>query len=241
MKADEQPRAGSVMGRLRRVRHTLGRWRAAFRLIRLLRHAARVSQTPEEVIAAAREGREDVWIWPSQVPSEIAALLEVVRAERPRRVLEIGTWRGGTLYLLTWASSADARILSLDIEDHDRVYSRLFKSFGHGGKRVVSWTADSHLESTRVAVADFFDGPIDVLFIDGDHSAAGVRRDYELYAPLVRPGGLIAFHDIVDSAPDRVGAVPAFWREVRTQLDDPTELVESWQQAGWGIGFGRAR
>jgi predicted O-methyltransferase YrrM len=35
------------------------------------------------------------------------------------------------------------------------------------------------------------------LFIDGDHSCAGVKRDFELYAPLVRSRGIVAFHDIL--------------------------------------------
>jgi hypothetical protein len=34
-----------------------------------------------------------------------------------------------------------------------------------------------------------------LLFIDGDHRYEGVRRDFEMYSPLVGAGGLIAFHD----------------------------------------------
>jgi predicted O-methyltransferase YrrM len=161
--------------------------------------------------------------------------------ERPRRVLEIGTANGGTLYLLAWASSAEARVLSIDVREFDRLRRRLFKSFARDRQRVVIRRADSQLASTRSAVAQFFDGPIDLLFIDGDHRAASVRRDYELYASLVRRGGLIAFHDIVDGVAENVGGVPAFWREVRTELDAPIEFVESWNQGGWGIGVGRAR
>lgn len=36
---------------------------------------------------------------------------------------------------------------------------------------------------------------IAALFVDGDHSYFGVKRDIELYAPRVVPGGFIAFHD----------------------------------------------
>ncbi|WP_375782907.1 class I SAM-dependent methyltransferase [Bradyrhizobium sp. Pha-3] len=35
----------------------------------------------------------------------------------------------------------------------------------------------------------------DAVFIDGDHSARGVRRDYALAKAKVRPGGIIIFHD----------------------------------------------
>jgi predicted O-methyltransferase YrrM len=37
--------------------------------------------------------------------------------------------------------------------------------------------------------------PCDCAFIDGDHSAIGVLRDSELARELVRPGGMIVWHD----------------------------------------------
>lgn len=40
---------------------------------------------------------------------------------------------------------------------------------------------------------------VGLLFIDADHSYEGVRRDFESWSPLVRPGGIVAFHD--DFAP----------------------------------------
>jgi len=54
-----------------------------------------------------------------------------------------------------------------------------------------------------------FKQPIDLLFIDGNHEIEAVVKDYEQWSPLVRPGGLIAFHDVVlDTDPDPPG--PAF-------------------------------
>lgn len=38
-------------------------------------------------------------------------------------------------------------------------------------------------------------GPIDVLFIDGDHSYEGVMHDIESWIPHLRRGGLALFHD----------------------------------------------
>lgn len=37
--------------------------------------------------------------------------------------------------------------------------------------------------------------PIDFLLIDGDHSEAGVRSDWECWSRFVAPGGVILFHD----------------------------------------------
>ncbi len=38
-------------------------------------------------------------------------------------------------------------------------------------------------------------GQVDLLFIDGDHSYEGCRRDVDQYTPLVRPGGYFILHD----------------------------------------------
>jgi len=38
-------------------------------------------------------------------------------------------------------------------------------------------------------------GPVDLLFIDGDHSYEGVKKDFENYSPLVESGGYIIFDD----------------------------------------------
>jgi len=39
--------------------------------------------------------------------------------------------------------------------------------------------------------------PIDLLFIDGDHSYEGVKADWAAYAPLLAPGATVVFHDYV--------------------------------------------
>jgi predicted O-methyltransferase YrrM len=45
--------------------------------------------------------------------------------------------------------------------------------------------------------------PIDLLFIDGDHGYAGVKRDFESFAPHVTRFGIVAFHDTLwDIRPD---------------------------------------
>jgi predicted O-methyltransferase YrrM len=63
--------------------------------------------------------------------------------------------------------------------------------------------------------------PIDMLFIDGDHSYEGVKRDWELFSPHIVPFGVVVFHDTMwDLAPDSPYSrsdmgVPAFVEELR--------------------------
>lgn len=54
------------------------------------------------------------------------------------------------------------------------------------------------IKASSEEAAREWDQPIRLLFIDADHSYEGVKNDYELWAPHVVPGGIIAFHDTVD-------------------------------------------
>jgi spermidine synthase len=76
--------------------------------------------------------------------------------------------------------------------------------------------ANSQIEETKNLVKDFCP-QYDLIFIDGDHSYEGVRRDFELYQELLSPRGYIVFHDI---DPDHVfrdgagGEVYQFWKDI---------------------------
>jgi predicted O-methyltransferase YrrM len=51
------------------------------------------------------------------------------------------------------------------------------------------------IRQTSQEAASLWSRNIDLLFVDGDHSLAGVRRDFESFAPSINPDGLIVFHD----------------------------------------------
>ncbi|WP_276955237.1 class I SAM-dependent methyltransferase [Allomeiothermus silvanus] len=52
--------------------------------------------------------------------------------------------------------------------------------------------------TTVQAVAEGWSQPIDFLFLDGDQSPQGARASYELLAPFLKPGGLLALHNSSD-------------------------------------------
>lgn len=54
---------------------------------------------------------------------------------------------------------------------------------------------------------------IDYLHIDADHNYDGVKLDWDLYRPLVRPGGLISLHDTVNER--EPCGVPRLMREIQ--------------------------
>lgn len=181
----------------------------------------------------------------TQKPAEIRTLFERVRAERPRRVLEIGLDEGGTLFLWARAAARDGRLVSVDVRPLGRLgaaspFALERRGFARPGQRIhLVMPADSHDEATRRRVVSLFGGePLDFLFIDGDHSYEGVRRDFELYAPLVRPGGLVAFHDVSPRTTPATEGTARFWRELAAERE-VEELVAP-GDAGFGIGLLRA-
>jgi predicted O-methyltransferase YrrM len=171
-----------------------------------------------------------------QIPSEITALAERVAALSPRRILEIGTASGGTA--LIWSYLAREQVVTCDLQDM-RFQAPLFQGFPPPGSacRLDALSGDSHDSSFRARVVDVLDGqPVDFLFIDGDHTESGVTRDYLDYKSLVRPGGLIAFHDIVESQPLQSNQVYHLWKRL-TPLADCEELIADRGQCGFGIGI----
>lgn len=54
---------------------------------------------------------------------------------------------------------------------------------------------------------NFADDSVDFVFIDADHSEAGMRADLAAWAPKIKPGGILAGHDY--SAADWPGVVRA--------------------------------
>lgn len=76
---------------------------------------------------------------------------------------------------------------------------------------------NSHDPATRAKVEDALgDETVDFLFIDGDHTYEGARQDFEEYGALVRPGGIIAIHDINEDGADEdpESGVGRFWKDL---------------------------
>lgn len=179
----------------------------------------------------------------SQVRSELLALGELLAALRPERALEIGTAGGGTLLFLTHLASPLATIVSVDLPGgrfgggYSARRKWAYRRFARARQQLHLLQGDSHsvkmLEQANALLAG---QPLDYLFIDGDHRYEGVKRDFEMYGPLVRKGGLIAFHDIVEGPSDNVGGVPRFWQEIRAQHRH-REFVDDPLQGGYGLGI----
>ena len=176
-----------------------------------------------------------------QVQEELARLLEMVDAAKPRCVLEIGTANGGTLFFWTRVATPDATLISIDLPagDFGEGYAQwripIYRRFPLPGQTLHLIRGDSHAPETRDRAQVLLDGDkVDFLFIDGDHTYDGVRADFELFAPLVRPGGLIALHDVVVHR-DTTCQVHRLWEQLQ-QAHRTTDLTSDPDQGWAGIG-----
>lgn len=217
----------------RRLRHPINA-RYAFR--RLAEYHAQ-ARTLEEVVDWAMHfgGSGYMRVKTLQIPSEITALAKKVASIRPHIILEIGTARGGTT--LIWSHIASRRVISCDVQDM-RFQESLFTRFPPPGSncRVTLLSGDSHNPDFKLRVAKSLAGDkVDFLFIDGDHTESGVTQDYLEYREFVRPGGLIAFHDILENQPLEINQVYHLWKRLKP-VAQTEEFVENPAQCGFGIG-----
>jgi predicted O-methyltransferase YrrM len=177
-----------------------------------------------------------------QVPAEVRGLVKELETIKPKRLMEIGTAGGGTLFMISRAVDPQALIISLDLPGgmwgggYPWWKSRVYRGMSLPGQRVELVRADSHdpksFERVRAILGN---KQLDFLFIDGDHTYEGVKKDFEMYGPLVRRGGLIGFHDISDHPTRAGGEVPRFWRQLAATRP-VQEFIEKPNQ-GYGIGL----
>jgi predicted O-methyltransferase YrrM len=173
-----------------------------------------------------------------QLESEISRLAQFVAALTPKNILEIGTGSGGTLVI--WAALASHQVISCDCKELKRLRP-LLEAMPPPGSRcqIKLLTGDSHSASLRMRVLHELQGEmVDFLYIDGDHAEMGVKQDWENYHGLVRRGGLIAFHDIVEKQPSPFNQVATFWKTIRQNFDTE-EVIADRNQCGYGIGIVR--
>ncbi|MFX1569937.1 MAG: class I SAM-dependent methyltransferase [Promethearchaeota archaeon] len=181
----------------------------------------------------------EINLTPYQIKSEIIRFLKLMDSFNPKIILEIGTAMGGTLFLFSRFVSSDAILISIDLLKGKigGKNTAFIKSFAQKKQKIILIRSDSHKLSTFQRIKKILKNmKIDILFIDGDHTYEGVKKDFEMYKPLVKPEGLICFHDIIQGSNDKVGGVPNFWNEIRENCKT-NEIIEKYHQEGYGIGI----
>jgi len=161
-------------------------------------------------------------------PADTDALLGLVKSVRPRVMIEFGCNYGRTAAVLLKQVPTLETYIGIDVPFAHR------PALGCQQSEVPLYPGEHAANDPRFSVllrdsrtltkADL--EPCDAVFIDGDHSEAAVLHDSRLARELVRPGGIIVWHDVgnraveVDRALDQLAwpITPvantwiAFWR-----------------------------
>lgn len=177
-----------------------------------------------------------------QHEAELAPLLDLIKDSRV--IVELGTLHGGTFHALCWAAHPEALCISIDLERTPTEagggaalpYDEL-ASHAQPGQTVVQILGDTHSADTQRRLEQALDGRmVDALLIDADHHYHAVAQDHEDYQAFVKPGGIIAFHDIHRSSGHQAGCeVDRYWADTKPTLgDDVYEYVV--QECEMGIG-----
>jgi predicted O-methyltransferase YrrM len=143
-----------------------------------------------------------------------AQLLTTLASGRDR-VVELGVYEGSSALVLLRALGPGAALHLVDPFGHHPGALRagwaategatrrvLARAAGAPGAARVEW----HVERSEDA-ARHWTQPVDLVFVDGDHTEAACALDWELWHPHVRPGGHVVFHD-ARSAPGSPPGLP---------------------------------
>jgi predicted O-methyltransferase YrrM len=132
---------------------------------------------------------------------EAALLYRLGRDATAGPIAEIGRFKGGSTFVFASAMRDGVELWSYDFhvalradmpgEQLDGELRAALERYGLAHK-VHLLVADSR-------TADPPPAPLEVLFIDGDHSYEGAKADCARWGAFVRPGGHMLFHDAVDT------------------------------------------
>ena len=179
-----------------------------------------------------------------QVENEIVPFLDFVAKHAPVVIGEIGLKHGGNSFMFLRKLQNAELYLGMDLvlENINKL-----KFYRRPSQTMHILEGNSQLpEVVNRAKRYLGDRRFDFLFIDGDHEYDGVLEDLIQWYPLVRPGGLIAFHDIVPDQETRTGkkdegsqlwggGVHKLWANIKSHFEC-NEFVDDWEQGGFGIG-----
>ena len=112
-------------------------------------------------------------------------------------IVEIGSYLGAsTTFLAAGAKENSSQVYCVDTWKNDAMsegprdtFDEFISNTDLYRKLIVP------IRGKSVDVGREFDKPIDMLFLDGDHSYEACRVDVETWLPKVKPGGSILLHD----------------------------------------------
>jgi len=111
-------------------------------------------------------------------------------------LVEIGVAEGASAVALREAMAPNGKLLLIDPFHLSRFQSiNATRRAAHNAVERCRNGSVVWMERFSNEAVKEWNGPIDFLFIDGDHSDSGVRQDWDQWHRFVAPGGIVGFHD----------------------------------------------
>jgi predicted O-methyltransferase YrrM len=178
----------------------------------------------------------------TQSKKEIEDVVRFLQERNVKSIVEIGAFFGGTTYI--WAKHLQPESFIV-LDDYSGVDATPFpvEHFPFKPSREdlealwKSWGVTEVLWGKSQDYMRVDEHTTDFLFIDGDHSYEGVKADFDRYAPLVKPGGFIGFHDIINYEGVPENNVEPFWKELKERYENCWEFFSEPDQKWMGIGI----
>lgn len=162
----------------------------------------RITAALEEEAERARQraARVDGWLSDAQG----RALFDAAAASTGGgAIVEIGSWKGrSTTWLASGARLAGRRIYAIDphrLSREDPEAATLDEFLGNLARNGLADVVEPLIMTSEEAEARIA-GPVELLFVDGDHTYDAVRRDAELWLSRLMDGGTVMFHDVATAA-----------------------------------------
>jgi MMP 1-O-methyltransferase len=171
-----------------------------------------------------RESYPNAWRWISlsrRIPGwltdgEANSLFEIARSRTDQLdpvIVELGSWQGKSSVLLAAGvcGTRNARVFCVDPFGADEnpqyqadfygpLAAKMSHSLEQGFERNIRRCGLAHivhvLKGYSYEVVRNWKDPIDVLFVDASHDYGRVHRDFSLWSPFVKLGGIVALHDV---------------------------------------------
>ncbi len=132
---------------------------------------------------------------PGQIlPVEGELLYSLARgAKKEGVIVEIGSYLGRSTACLGSGSLLGGKATVYAVDPHKEYNSE--DQFGENMYRAGLNCIVTPMVMDSEAAAKIILAPVDLIFIDGDHSYEAVKKDFELWYPKMAVGGVMAFHD----------------------------------------------
>ncbi len=130
-------------------------------------------------------------------PHLVRRYLDLLEAERPRRIVELGVRDGGSTALIALAAAPDLLVaVDLDPDPPSRL-ADLVRSCDLGDQVAFGFGLDQGDREALTALVERHapDGPLDLVVDDASHLLGPTTTSFEVLFPRLRPGGLYVIED----------------------------------------------